>query len=49
MVIHKITIGNEKTACGLDVFLNEIEVSRDWKDVTCKNCKKTRKTDSLEK
>jgi hypothetical protein len=38
MVIHKIE--DKKTACGRDIWKEEIEASADWKDVDCKQCKR---------
>lgn len=42
MTVHKIT-GDDRTACGLHIWENEIEASRDDKEVTCKKCKKKSK------
>jgi len=41
MIIHKLI--DSKTACGMDVKKNEIEASKDWKEVNCKRCLKAGK------
>lgn len=47
MVTHKIE--NRKTACGLDIYKNEIEASIEWQDVDCKKCLKKKKPDKPER
>ena len=51
MVVHKIKDDSDETECGLDVFKNRIDASRNWKstdcmvpDVNCKKCLEKKKT-----